>query len=86
MLDKVKLALRLTSTSFDSEITDLINACKKDLSTKGVKMVVENDPLIARAIVLYCKGNFGNDPNQIRFEQSYQALRDSLSLAGDYSG
>ena len=46
MLDKVKLALRITTTAFDSEINDLIAAALADLGLAGVTTLTETDPLI----------------------------------------
>lgn len=63
MLDKVKLALRITTTKYDSELTDLINAAKADLGIAGVVVPVTTDStldiLIQKAIITYCKLNFG---------------------------
>ena len=43
------------------------------------------DPLLKRAITLYCKGHFGYDnPDAERFVASYEKLRDHLSLSSDY--
>lgn len=84
MLDKIKLALRIKSDAFDDEIKDLVKACRIDLHLAGVDRTRESDPLICRAIILYCKANFGYGDEKEKFHRSYQALRDSLSLAGDY--
>lgn len=47
MLEKVKLALRIKTTAFDSEIEDLISAALADLGIAGVLTgEKENDPLI----------------------------------------
>lgn len=48
MLDKVKLALRITTTAFDSELNDLIAAALADLGLAGVTTLTETDPLIIR--------------------------------------
>ena len=86
MLDKVKLALRVSGTVFDLEIQDLIDAAKLDLQISGVVKVDEEDALIQRAIIVYCKANFGYDNNEAeRFEKSYDMLKQHLSLAGDYN-
>jgi uncharacterized phage protein (predicted DNA packaging) len=88
LLDDVKLALRISSSAFDSEITDLIEAAKADLQLSGVKQEKaddDNDPLIKRAIIVYCKANFGYDnPEAERFQQSYDMLKQHLSLSYDY--
>lgn len=84
LLAPVKLALRIKSEAFDEDIEDLIRACKKDLQVAGVKKIQDDDPLIKRAVVLYCKGNFGDNDNAVRYLQSYESLKISLCLAGDY--
>lgn len=86
MLDKVKLALRITSTKLDTEITDLIEACKIDLSISGVRVVNEADPIIIRAVILYCKANFGlSNADSEKYQNSYELLKMSLKLCGDYN-
>ena len=63
MLNKVKLALLISSNDFDSELTDLIGAAVIDLNIAGVDddTVVSDDPtdkLIIRAIISYCSYHF----------------------------
>lgn len=86
MLSKVKMSLRITNTSFDTEILDLIDAAKLDLSISGVTVIDETDPLIIRVITIYVKANFGWDnPDSDRLQESYRMLKTHLSLAGDYN-
>lgn len=86
MLEKVKLALRIKINSFDNEIEDLIEACKIDLSMSGVKKINENDVIIQRSIIVYCKANFGLDnKDSEKYQKSYDLLKQSLSLCGDYN-
>lgn len=87
MLEIVKKALRiaLTSTAFDDEVTDLIDASESDLRLSGVYFTESTNPLIKRAIITYCKANFGYDnPDADRFLNSYNMLKQHLSLAGDF--
>lgn len=85
MLEKVKLALRISTDSFDEEIEDLIEACKIDLNISGVNEVDEDDALIRRAILIYCKANFGLDnKDSEKYEKSYTMLKQHLSLSSDY--
>lgn len=44
MLEKVRLALRITTTAFDEEIQDLIVAALADLGIAGVSNEDESDP------------------------------------------
>lgn len=86
MLEKVKLALRIKNNKLDFEINDLIESCKVDLSISGVRKIEEIDPIINRAIILYCKANFGLDnKDSDKYQKSYDLLKQSLSLCGDYN-
>lgn len=83
MLEKIKHALRINNNAYDDEITDLINACKRDLELAGVASsnINESDPMIIQAIKCYCKGNFGFDNNEAeRFIKSYESLKSFLCL------
>ena len=93
MLDKVKLALRITASAFDDEITDLIASAKADLRLVGIKIPkgkkgspaqAVGDPLIERAIILYAKAEFNYNGDGERYRKAYDYLKCSLSLAGDY--
>nr|DAI19079.1 MAG TPA: head to tail adaptor [Caudoviricetes sp.] len=86
MLEKVKLVLRIKSNKLDGEIADLIKACKIDLSIGGVRNINDDDPIIQRAIIVYCKANFGFDnKDSEKYQKSYDLLKQSLSLCGDYN-
>lgn len=86
MLDDVKLALRISTTDFDAEITGLIEAAKIDLKISGVNKIEETDPLIQRAITIYVKSHFGYDnPEAERFDVSYVNLKQHLSMSSDYN-
>lgn len=88
MIEKVKVALRIKSQNvqISEEIKDLIEAAKIDLSISGVRVIKENDPIIQRAIILYCKANFGLDnKDSEKYQRSYDLLKQSLSLCGDYN-
>lgn len=86
ILDDIKTALRISNAHFDGEIEDLIVACKLDLKLSGVKIIDDTDALIKRAITIYAKANFGYDnADSEKFQKSYEHLKCSLSLAGDYN-
>lgn len=86
VMKSVKLSLRITNTAFDDEITAIIEACKTDLKLAGVKNIRESDPLILRAFTLYAKANFGYNEDSDKYQRSYDMLKCSLCLAGDYNG
>ena len=88
MLDDVKTVLRISNNAYDAEIEDLIEAAKMDLILSGVheSKIVETDPLIKRAIIVYCKANFGwNNPDAERLQHSYNMLKIHLALSQEYA-
>lgn len=88
ILDDVKLSLRISNTAYNTEITDLINACKADLGLTGMvsSIIVDTDILIKRAIMIYCKLNFGYDnPDYDKLLKAYDLLRMHLAISKDYN-
>jgi len=85
MLEEVKMALRISNTAYDNEITNLIDACKSDLETSGVapSYFLEDNlrALIKRAIIIYCKAQFGFDNQDAsRLNESYELLKQKLAI------
>lgn len=89
LLDKIKKSLRITSPAFDEEVGDLILAAREDLVLSGVdkaKAILDDDPLIIRAITIYAKANFGFDnPDADRLQQSYNMIKAHLTLSQEYT-
>lgn len=85
MLDKVKLALRIMTTLYDSELKDLIDAAKLDLGIAGVHLPTELDAVVERAIITYCKVNFGSPADYDRLKASYDEQKAQLSMATGYT-
>lgn len=85
MIDKVKLALRITTNAFDDEIADLIEAALKDLGIAGVTNDDTTDPLIIRAVITYCKCHFGEPDEYDRLKRSYDEQKAQMSMATGYT-
>lgn len=87
LLARAKAALRISSTNkqITGEIEDCIEACKADLALAGVCVIIEDDPLIIRAVILYCESFFGYMEKAEQYKQSYDLLKMSLALSGDYN-
>ena len=83
MLNKVRMALRITTEAFDDELTDLINAGLADLGIAGAdgENVVLTDPLTIRAVITYCKMNFGEPDEYDRLKKSYDEQKAQMSMA-----
>lgn len=84
MLEKVKLALRIKTTAFDEEIQDLIAAALADLGIAGV-VAAEDDPLVTRAVITYCKLNFGEPSDPERLQASYNEQKAQMQMATGYT-
>ena len=88
ILEKVKLALRITTDDFDTELTDMINACLLDLGIAGVTETDTTNALLIRAICTYCKYHFG-DINGVemleRLKASYDEQKAQMQMATGYT-
>jgi hypothetical protein len=85
MLELVKLALRITTDAFDTELNLLIAAAQTDLGIAGVTLPAELDPICQRAIITYCKMNFGEPDEYDRLKASYDEQKAQLSMATGYT-
>lgn len=85
MLEKVKLALRITTEAFDDELEGLIDAAKIDLGIAGVTLPDTLDAICERAIITYCKVHFGEPDEYDRLKASYDEQKAQLSMATGYT-
>lgn len=85
MLDKVKMALRITTNAYNDELNDLIAAAELDLGVAGVVLPAEIDALVTRAIITYCKMHFGIPEDADRLKLSYDEQKAQLVTATGYT-
>ena len=87
LLDKTKLALRVTVNNYDNDLTALINAAKLDLGIAGVELPVALDAICERAIITYCKVHFSalSDGEYARLKASYDEQKAQLVTATGYT-
>lgn len=87
LVEKMRAALRISSTNgkITEEIEDCIAAGMADLANDGVKILDESDPLIIRAVTLYCKAEFGYNNKAEQFRKSYDTLKMRLSMSKEYN-
>lgn len=85
MLDKVKLALRITTTKYDSELADLIASAQLDLGIAGVVIPDSIDALVTKAVITYCKMSFGLPEDYDRLKTSYDEQKAQLITATGYT-
>ena len=86
-LAKIKLALRVTTALFDSQLTDLINAALLDLNIGGANGsgVVVSDPLVLQAVITYCRLHFGEPDDADRIKKAYDEQKAQLATATGYT-
>ena len=85
MLESIKMALRIKSSVFDTEIMELIEAALLDLKISGIVNIQSDDPLIIHAVKIYCKIHFGENKDSEKYQKSYDMLKQHLSLCGEYN-
>ena len=87
LLQKVKLALRLTVTDYDTDINGLIDAAKLDLGIAGVSLPASLDAICERAVITYCKIHFSalTDGEFSRLKASYDEQKAQLATATGYT-
>ena len=87
MLEKVKLALRVATNAYDSELTALICAAQSDLQIAGVVLPSPLDEVVEQAIKTYCKIHFLDlsDGEFNRLKASYDEQKAQLNTATGYT-
>lgn len=85
MKTAVKLALRVTTSAFDSEISSLIDAAKLDLGVAGVVLPETLDAIVQQAIITYCRMNFGQPDEYDRLKRSYDEQKAQLATCTGYT-
>lgn len=93
MLARVKLALMLSTSDFDTELTGLISAAVKDLNIAGVDGLTvttdSTDDIVIRAIITYCCYQFelvyGDQNRAKNLKASYDEQKAQLSMSTGYT-
>lgn len=91
MLTIVKLALRITTEAFDTELNLLISDCLSELAMLGINAepttVGETpvyDPQIQTTVIAYCKWKFGNNESKDDWQRIYHEKLGQLKVASGY--
>lgn len=90
LVKEAKVALRMTTDDADlaADIWSLIEAAFADLRVAGVANNppegADYSPLYKRAVILYCKANFGSNPDAEKLQAAYESLKTYMSLDNNY--
>ena len=84
MLERVKLAMGITATAYDSEIQSLIEAALLDLGVAGVETAAA-DAMIKRAVITYCRMMFHSPADFDRLRWAYEALKGQMAISSNYT-
>lgn len=86
MLNIVKLALRISTTSFDDELNLLISDCLSEMTHMGIAGAVDTstDTQIKSTVIAYCKWKFGNNEDKEQWERIYHIKLAQLKSMTDY--
>lgn len=85
ILQAVKMALRISTDAFDAELAELIEAGQADINHAGVFNLDPDDPLVRRAIITYCRLNFGQPDDYDRLKRSYDEQKAQMGMATGYT-
>lgn len=83
-IDTCKMAMRITTTAYDSEINAYIDAAKLDLGIAGVDTAVL-DRLTEKAVLTYVRMSFGAPANYDQLKAAYDEQKAQLMNATGYT-
>lgn len=84
LLAATKLALRITTDAFDSQISHLLNTALLDMDVAGV-LTDSFDPLVQQACITYVRLHFGQPDEYDRLKKSYDEQKAQLVTCTGYT-
>lgn len=85
MLTAAKMALRITTDAFDTEVVNLLNAALLDLGVAGVVVPAEVNALVQQACITYVRINFGQPDDYDRLKKSYDEQKAQLATCTGFT-
>lgn len=85
MLEKVKLAMGITTDAYDAEIKSLIDAAMIDLGIAGVEPANNYDAMVQRAVITYCRMMFHSPADFENLRWAYESLKGQMAIATGYT-
>jgi hypothetical protein len=88
LLDTVKAAVaRDYTNTFDTQLTQLMNAALEDLRSAGVTDATASteSPKVIQAVCTYVKANFGETDEYTNLKDAYDEQKASLSMDANHT-
>lgn len=87
LIDKCRMALRITTTAYDDELNEYIDAAKRDLGIAGILSSATETPdaLVSTAILTYVRMKFGTPNDYDDLKASYDEQKAQLQTASGYT-
>ena len=85
LIAAAKLAGRITTTAFDSQIGRLLDAAVLDLGVAGVEVPEPYDALVEQAAITYFLMHFGAPDEYERLKRSYDEQKAQLATCTGYT-
>lgn len=79
LINKAKMARRISTFAFDDEINDLLDAAAVDLGIAGVIIPPEASVIVERAQITYFLMHFGEPDEYDRLKKSYDEQKAQLA-------
>lgn len=85
LISAAKMAGRITTDAFDTQISGLLSAAFLDLGVAGVEIPGELDALVNQAAMTYFLMNFGAPEEYDRLKRSYDEQKAQLATCTGYT-
>lgn len=85
IVEKAKMALRIKTTAFDTEIDRLIDAAFQDMNIAGVIIPDSMTAIVETAAITYVAVHFGEPDEYDRLKRSYDEQKAQLSTCSGYT-
>jgi hypothetical protein len=84
-MEQAKLAARITTDAFDTQIVLLLDAAAADLGIAGVQVPAELTPIVTQAMITYVLMHFGEPDEYERLKSSYDEQKAQLATCTGYT-
>lgn len=85
LVSAAKLAARITTTAFDSQVSMLLDAAMLDMGVAGVEVPETMDAIVQQAAITYFLMHFGEPDQYDRLKKSYDEQKAQLSTCTGYT-